>query len=323
MAAYIVRRLLWVIFLLFVVTLVTFVVFTVLPAADPAVLRAGRQPSPELVASIREQFGLDDPMIVQFFRYIADILPFIGGDGVNFGYSYQSNQEVLPQILDRLPATIFLTAGAVVLWLAIGIPVGMISAIKTGSWLDRLSMSLALIAISAPVYFLGLVALFLFDDSIGRFPLLPGSGAYQDATNIFGKAEALLMPWCVLAAAFAAIYARFLRGNLIDTMQEDYIRTARAKGLSERRVVFRHGVRSAITPIVTLLGLDIGILLGGAILTETVFNIQGIGRFAYEAIVRFDLPVIQGTVLFGAFFIVIMSLIVDILYAFIDPRVRY
>jgi peptide/nickel transport system permease protein len=323
MAAYIVRRLLWVIFLLFVVTLVTFTVFTVLPAADPAVLRAGRQPSPELVESIRRQFGLDDPLPVQFFRYLADILPFIGGDGFNFGYSYQSNQAVLPQILDRLPATIFLTAGAVVLWLSIGIPVGVISAIKTGSWLDRVSMTLALIAISAPVYFLGLVALFLFDDSIGRFPILPGSGAYQDATNIFGKAEALIMPWCVLAAAFAAIYARFLRGNLIDTMQEDYIRTARAKGLSERRVIFKHGVRSAITPIVTLLGLDIGILLGGAILTETVFNIQGIGRFAYEAIVRFDLPVIQGTVLFGAFFIVIMSLVVDILYAFIDPRVRY
>ncbi len=323
MAAYIVRRLVWVIFLLFVVTLVTFIVFTVLPAADPAVLRAGRQPSPELVESIRQQFGLDDPLIVQFFGYIGDILPFFGGDGFNFGYSYQSNQEVLPQILDRLPATIFLTAGAVILWLSIGIPVGMISAIKTGTWLDRVSMTLALIAISAPVYFLGLVALFLFDDSIGRFPLLPGSGAYQDATNIFGKAEALIMPWCVLAAAFAAIYARFLRGNLIDTMQEDYIRTARAKGLSERRVIFKHGVRSAITPIVTLLGLDIGILLGGAILTETVFNIQGIGRFAYEAIVRFDLPVIQGTVLFGAFFIVIMSLVVDILYAFIDPRVRY
>jgi peptide/nickel transport system permease protein len=323
MAAYIVRRLLWVIFLLFVVTLVTFTVFTVLPAADPAVLRAGRQPSPELVASIREQFGLDDPLIIQFFRYLGDILPFVGGDGFNFGFSYQSNQAVLPQILDRLPATMFLTAGAVVLWLSIGIPVGMISAVKTGSLLDRLTMGLALIAISAPVYFLGLVALFLFDDSIGRFPLLPGSGAYQDATNIVGKAEALIMPWCVLAAAFAAIYARFLRGNLIDTMQEDYIRTARAKGLSERRVIFRHGVRSAITPIVTLLGLDIGILLGGAILTETVFNIQGIGRFAYEAIVRFDLPVIQGTVLFGAFFIVIMSLIVDILYAFIDPRVRY
>jgi peptide/nickel transport system permease protein len=295
----------------------------VLPAADPAVLRAGRQPSPELVESIREQFGLSDPLVVQFFRYIGQILPFLGGDGFNFGYSYQSNQAVLPQILDRLPATIFLTSGAVILWLSIGIPVGMISAVKTGSWLDRITMGIALIAISAPVYFLGLVALFLFDDSIGRFPLLPGSGAYQDASSFFGKAEALIMPWCVLAAAFAAIYARFLRGNLIDTMQEDYIRTARAKGLSERRVIFRHGVRAAITPIVTLLGLDIGILLGGAILTETVFNIAGIGRFAYDAIVRFDLPVIQGTVLFGAFFIVIMSLVVDVLYAFIDPRVRY
>jgi peptide/nickel transport system permease protein len=323
MAAYIVRRLFWVIVLLFVVTLVTFIVFTVLPAADPASLRAGRQPSPELIESIREQFGLSDPKPVQFINYIGDILPFVGGDGVNFGYSFQSNTEVLPQILDRMPTTMFLTGGAVLLWLAIGIPIGIISAIRTGSWLDRVSMTLALVAISAPVYFLGLVALFLFDDDIGRFPLLPGSGAYQDATNIFGKAEALIMPWCVLAAAFAAIYARFLRGNLIDTLQEDYIRTARAKGLSERRVVFRHGVRSAITPIVTLLGLDIGILLGGAILTETVFNIQGIGRYAYDAIVRFDLPVIQGTVLFGAFFIVIMSLVVDILYAFIDPRVRY
>jgi peptide/nickel transport system permease protein len=323
MAAYIVRRLIWVIFLLFVVTLITFIVFTVLPAADPAVLRAGRQPSPELVESIRQQFGLSDPAPVQFVRYIGDILPFVGGDGINFGYSYQSNQAVLPQILDRLPATIFLTLGAVIIWLAVGIPLGMISAIKTGSLLDRVTMGIALVFISAPVYFFGLVALFLFDDSIGRFPLLPGSGAYQDATTIPGKAEALIMPWFVLAAAFAAIYARFLRGNLIDTMQEDYIRTARAKGLSERRVIFRHGVRSAVTPIVTLLGLDIGILLGGAILTETVFNIQGIGRYAYEAIVRFDLPQIQGTVLFGAFFIVIMSLVVDILYAFIDPRVRY
>jgi peptide/nickel transport system permease protein len=322
-AAYIIRRLIWVVVLLFVISLITFIVFTVLPAADPAALRAGRQPSPQLIETIREQFGLDDPMLVQFFRYIGDILPFVGGDGVNFGYSYQSNTEVLPQILDRLPVTMFLTGGAVLLWLAIGIPIGVISAIKTGSLIDRIAMGLALIAISAPVYFLGLVALFLFDDSIGRWRILPGSGAYGDAENLFERAQALIMPWCVLAAAFAAVYARFLRGNLIDTMHDDYIRTARAKGLSERRVIFRHGVRAAITPIVTLLGLDIGILLGGAILTETVFNIPGIGRFAYDAIVRFDLPVIQGTVLFGAFFIVTMSLIVDILYAFIDPRVRY
>jgi peptide/nickel transport system permease protein len=330
MAAYIVRRILWVFVLLFVITLITFIIFTVLPAADPALLRAGRQPSPELVASIRKSFGLSDPDYVQFFRYVGQILPFVNAKGdagsflhINFGYSFQSNTLVLPEIVSRMGPTLMLTIGAVILWLLIGIPIGMISAVKTGSWLDRVTMGIALVAISAPVYFLGLVALFLFDDDIGRFPLLPGSGAYGDATSFLGRCGALIMPWCVLAASFAAVYARFLRGNLIDTLQEDYIRTARAKGLSERRVIFRHGVRAAITPIVTLLGLDIGILLGGAILTEAVFNIQGIGRYAYTAIVRFDLPVIQGTVLFGAFFIVTMSLIVDILYAFIDPRVRY
>jgi peptide/nickel transport system permease protein len=323
MAAYIARRLIWVIFLLFMITLITFVIFTVLPSGDPAVLRAGRQPSPQLIESIRHQFGLDKPKPVQFLNYIGDILPFVGHNGFYFGFSYQNQTEVLPEILDRLPNTIFLTLGAVLLWLSVGIPIGMISAVKTGSWLDRLLMSVALIFISAPVYFLGLVVLYLFADDIGKFPLLPGNSAYSQATTIWQKGEALIMPWCVLAASFAAVYARFLRGNLIDTLQEDYIRTARAKGLSERRVIFRHGVRAAITPIVTLLGLDLGILLGGAILTETVFNIQGIGRYAYDAISRFDLPVIQGTVLFGAFFIVTMSLIVDILYAFIDPRVRY
>jgi peptide/nickel transport system permease protein len=323
MAAYIARRLIWVVFLLFMVAMITFVIFSVLPAGDPAVLRAGRQPSPELVEAIRHQFGLDKSKPVQFLNYIGDILPVLGHNGVYFGFSYQNNAEVLPQILQRLPTTIFLTAGAVILWLTISIPIGVLSAVKTGSWMDRLAMGLALLFISAPVYFLGLVALFLFDDEIGKFPLLPGNSKYDAAHGFFGKAETLIMPWFVLAAAFAAIYARFLRGNLIDTLQEDYIRTARAKGLSERRVIFRHGVRAAITPIVTLLGLDIGILLGGAILTETVFNIPGIGRYAYNAITQSDLPVIQGTVLFGAFFIVSMSLIVDILYAFIDPRVRY
>jgi peptide/nickel transport system permease protein len=323
MAGYIARRLVWMAFLLFVITLLTFIIFSVLPAGDPAVARAGRQPSAELIATIREQLGLDKSKPTQFLNYIGDILPFVGGNGVYFGFSYQNNTEVLPEILERMPVTIFLTAGAVILWLAIGIPIGVLSAVKTGSWMDRLAMGIALVFISAPVYFLGLVVLYLFDNKIGIWKLLPGNSAYLEAGSIGEKAAALFLPWCVLAAAFAAIYARFLRGNLIDTLQEDYIRTARAKGLSERRVVFRHGVRAAITPIVTLLGLDIGLLLGGAILTETVFNIPGIGRYAYNAITVSDLPVIQGTVLFGAFFIVLMSLIVDILYAFIDPRVRY
>ena len=323
MAAYIARRLVWMVFLLFTVSLITFVIFSVLPSGDPAVARAGRQPSPEAIELIRRRFGLDKPLPVQFVNYIGDLLPFVGGNGVYFGFSYQNQTDVLPEILKRLPATIFLTTGAVIVWLAIGIPLGVLSAIKSGSVVDRLAMGIALIFISAPVYFFGLVALYLFDNQIGKFPLLPGNSAYDAAEGFFGKAGALIMPWFVLAAAFAAIYARFLRGNLIDTLQEDYIRTARAKGLSERKVIYRHGVRSAITPIVTLLGLDIGILLGGAILTETVFNIPGIGRYAFNAIGQSDLPVIQGTVLFGAFFIVSMSLIVDILYAFIDPRVRY
>jgi peptide/nickel transport system permease protein len=323
MAAYIARRLLWAAFLMFVIACITFVIFSVLPSGDPAVARAGRSPSPELVEIIRVQLGLDKSKPEQFVNYIADILPFLGGNGINFGFSFQNNTDVLPEILERLPVTIALTTGAVILWLSIGIPIGVLSAVKPGTWMDRGAMGIALLFISAPVYFLGLVAIFLFDDNIGKFPILPGNSAYGEATTPWGKAEALIMPWCVLAAAFAAIYARFLRGNLIETLQEDYIRTARAKGLSERRVIFRHGVRAAITPIVTLLGLDIGILLGGAILTETVFNIPGIGRYAFNAINLSDLPVIQGTVLFGAFFIVMMSLIVDVLYAFIDPRVRY
>jgi peptide/nickel transport system permease protein len=323
MGAYIARRVVWVVFLLFMITLITFVIFSILPAGDPAVARAGRQPSPQLIASIRHQFGLDKSKPVQFINYIGDILPFLGHNGVYFGFSYQNQEAVLPAILSRMPNTLFLTGGAVILWLCVGIPIGMVSAVKTGSWLDRGLMGIALVFISAPVYFLGLVVLYLFADDIGRFPLLPGNSAFTDAHGILDKAAALIMPWCVLAASFAAVYARFLRGNLIDTLQEDYIRTARAKGLSERRVIFRHGVRAAITPIVTLLGLDIGILLGGAILTETVFNLQGIGRYAFQAIAQSDLPVIQGTVLFGAFFIVVMSLVVDIMYAFIDPRVRY
>jgi peptide/nickel transport system permease protein len=185
----------------------------------------------------------------------------------------------------------------------------------------------ALVAISAPVYWLGLVSLYLFSKDLGQIQIFEGQGAYPSSGNIFtdpGQViPALIMPWFVLAASFAAIYARFLRGNLLETMSEDYIRTARAKGLRERAVVFKHGVRSAITPIVTILGLDLGILLGGAILTETVFNIPGVGRLAFDAIQKSDLPTVQGTVLMGAFFIIILNLLVDVVYAFLDPRVRY
>jgi peptide/nickel transport system permease protein len=319
MIKYIIRRLLWVIVLLFAVSAITFLIFYLLPSADPAQLRAGRQPSPALIVSIRHQLGLDKPVYTQYYDYMkALILHF------DFGYSYQFSTPVRTMIFSRLPATISLALGAAVVWLTIGILIGTISAVRRRSRFDRGSMGAALVAISAPPYWLGLVVLFLFASDIGKFKVFPGAGSYVPLSQNPGHwFTSLIMPWLVLAASFAAIYARLLRGNLIEVMSEDYIRTARAKGVPERKVVVRHGIRAAITPLVSAAGVDIGTLLGGVILVETVFNIPGIGRLSYDAILNGDLPMIQGTVLIGAFFIVIANLIVDIAYAFIDPRVRY
>jgi peptide/nickel transport system permease protein len=319
MARFIVRRLLWVVVLLFVVSLLTFVIFYLFPSADPAALRAGRQPNPELVEQIRHNLGLDRPWYSQYFDYMKNLVLHF-----DFGFSYQNNISVRQQIFDRLPATMSLAIGAAVIFLIVGIVVGTISGTRPRSILDRITMGSSLVAISAPVYWLGLVSLFLFASDIGKVKLFEGAGTYvpisDDPAQWFAS---LILPWLVLAASFTAVYARLLRGNLLEVMSEDYIRTARAKGLPERRVVLRHGVRSAITPIVTAAGIDIGVLLGGAILTETVFNIPGIGRLAYDSIQNSDLPMIQGTVLIGAFFIIVANLVVDILYAFIDPRVKY
>jgi peptide/nickel transport system permease protein len=319
MGRYIIRRLLWAIVVLIIVSAVTFVIFYTLPSADPAVLRAGRSPNPALIAHIRHVLGLDRPIYVQYWEYIKGIVLHF-----NFGFSYQYSLPVRSLIFQKLPATISLTLGAAIVWLLMGIPVGIISAIRRRSLLDRFTMGMSLLAISAPVYWLGLVALFLFANDIGVVHIFDGADTYTGLTANPGRwFGSLIMPWLVLAASFAAFYARLLRSNLIETMSEDYIRTARAKGLPEWRVILQHGVRSAITPIVTVLGLDIGILMGGAVLTETVFDIPGVGRLAYDGIQNADLPVIQGTVVFGAFFIVIANLIVDIAYAYLDPRVRY
>ena len=313
MLTYLVRRLIWVVVLIFVVSAVTFVIFYALPSADPAKLRAGKSSNPELIASIRRTLGLDKPIYEQYGIYMKKVFTKF-----DLGYSYQNSQPVRQELMSRLPATLKLTGGAVVVWLLVGIPTGIISAVKRRSLLDRLTMGGSLVAISAPVYWLGLVGLLLFASDIGDIPIFQGSGSYNDHPW-----TSLLLPWLVLAASFAAFYARLLRSNLIEVLSEDYIRTARAKGLTERRVLLRHALRAAITPIVTVLGLDIGILLGGAILTETVFNIPGIGQYAYKGIQDVDLPVIQGTVLLATFFIVIMNLLVDLIYATLDPRVRY
>jgi peptide/nickel transport system permease protein len=331
MLRYIVRRLLWALVMLVLVSAVVFAIFNIFPTADPATLRAGRSASPEQIQIIRESLGLDDPKSTQFTRYLQGVFTPIAGEEpevegpLDLGESiFQNNTPVLEIILNRLPATIFLVTGAVILWMAIAIPVGVISAVRQRSLLDRSTMITTLAFISAPVFWLGLLALYLFASDVGVIHIFPGIGSYSEATTFWGKVESMLLPWMVLAAATAAIYARYVRSQMIDVMSEDYIRTARAKGLTEKRVIFRHAMRSALTPIVTLLGLDVGVLLAGnAILTETVFNIPGIGGETAKAISQSDLPLIQGIVLFGAFFIVIFNLVVDVLYAYLDPRVRY
>jgi peptide/nickel transport system permease protein len=318
MGRYIIRRLLWVVLLVFVISLLVFIIFNVLPSGDIAALKAGRQATPAAIEAIRHQLGLDDPQYVQYGRYMKDLLFHF-----NFGHSYTNDADVKELIFSAMPNTLFLVAGAAILWLASGIAIGMLSAVRRGSLADRVAMGSALVAISAPVYWLGLVTLYLFSNDLGLIHIFPGSGAYQNAQGFFAKIPTLILPWIVLAAAFTAIYARLMRGNMIEVLSEDYIRTARAKGLRERRVIVRHAARSALTPVVTVFGIDVGVLMGGAILTESVFNIPGIGRLSFEAIQRHDLPTIQGTTLFLALGVAVASLIVDVVYAFLDPRVRY
>jgi peptide/nickel transport system permease protein len=319
MTRYIIRRLLWGVLLLIAVSALTFVLFRILPTADPAKLRAGRLQSPKIIAEIRHDLGLDKSLLTQFWLYMKGI--FLHFD---LGFSYYSNAPVKELIFSRLPATLSLVLGGAVIWVFAGLAIGIISARRAGSRLDRASMGTALVLVSAPEYWLGLLALFFFASDIGKFPILPGAGSYVGLTTDPAKwFTSLIMPWLVVAAGTAAIYARLLRGSLIETMGEDYIRTARAKGLTERRVVLRHGLRAAINPIVTVLGIDIAILLGSAVLVETVFDIPGIGRLNYTAITHSDYPIVQGTVLLAALFIVVANIVVDIAYAFLDPRVRY
>jgi peptide/nickel transport system permease protein len=319
MSRYIIRRLLWGVVLLVLVLALLFVLFRILPTADPAKIRAGRIQNPKIIAEIRHNLGLDKSLPAQFWIYIKGI--FLHFD---LGYSYYSNAAVKELIFSRLPATISLALGGAVIWLLAGLSVGIISARRAGSKLDRASMGSALVLVSAPEYWLGLLMLFFFASDIGKIHVFPGAGSYIGLTAEPAKwFTSLIMPWLVVAAGTAAIYARLLRGSLIETMGEDYIRTARAKGLSERRVVLRHGLRAAINPIVTVLGVDIAVLLGSSVLVETVFDIPGIGRLNYTAITHSDFPVTEGTVLFAAIFVIVANIVVDVIYAYLDPRVRY
>jgi peptide/nickel transport system permease protein len=319
MTRYIIRRLLWGVVLLVLVSALTFVIFRILPTADPAKLRAGRLQNPKIIAEIRQNLGLNKPLLTQFWLYMKGIFLHF-----NLGFSYYSNAPVKTLISERVPATVSLVVGGAVIWVVTGLSVGIVSALRPRSKLDRGAMGTALVLVSAPEYWLGLIVLYLFADDIGQVHVFPGSGSYVALTSAPVKwFTSLILPWLVVAAGTAAVYARLIRGSLIETMGEDYIRTARAKGLSERRVVLRHGVRSAINPVVTILGIDIGIFLGGSVLVETVFDIPGIGRLNYDAITHSDFPIVQGTVLLAALFIIVFNIVVDIAYAYLDPRVRY
>jgi peptide/nickel transport system permease protein len=319
MTRYVIRRLAWGVLLLILVSALTFVLFRVLPTADPARLRAGHDASPKVLAAIRSDLGLNKPLIDQFWLYMKGL--FLHGE---LGYSYYSGASVWSLIADRLPATLSLALGAAIIWLIIGLPVGIVSALRRRSRVDRASMGAALVLISAPEYWLGLIALYLFAADIGQIRALPGAGSYTGLTaDPWHWMTSLILPWLVLASGFAAVYARVMRSSLIETMGQDWIRTARAKGLPERRVVLHHGVRAAITPVMTMFALDLGVLLGGAVLVETVFQIPGVGRLNYEAITHADFPIIQGTVLLAAAFIIVANILVDIAYAYLDPRVRF
>jgi peptide/nickel transport system permease protein len=333
--AYIVRRLIGAILMLLLVSLVTFGIFFWLPKLagqttdQIAAGYVGKAPSPQAIEDTKERLGLDDPVVVQYADYLKAIVvgkDFKAGPVTDhcpapcLGYSYRSSQPVLETLLDRAPATVSLAAGAAVIWLAGGITVGVISALRRGTLWDRMAMIVALSGVSLPIYFTGLVSLALFSYSI---PIFPGGGSYTSITeNPVTWFQALVLPWVTLAFLYAAMYARLTRAGMLETMNEDYIRTARAKGLPEKTVVTKHALRASLTPIMTVFGLDLGLLLGGAVLTESTFGIPGLGRLAIDSIRSGDLPMVLGVTLITSTSIVVINLIVDLLYAIVDPRVR-
>jgi peptide/nickel transport system permease protein len=318
MLTFLVRRIIGAILVMVAVTFIVFVIFIVVPgggAHGTAERIAGKNANDQLVANIEHQWGFDRPFYVQYAKMIDKMF-------TNKLVSYTSQQNVLSQIKQGLPATFSLTIGAGIIWLFFGILVGTISAMKAGKLSDRLITILALIGISMPVFWLGIISRYYLAEGgiVSFFP----DGEYASLTgNPAAWFSHLFLPWIVLAVLFIGFYGRVLRGNILDTINEDYVRTARAKGISRRRVLVKHVLRNSLIPIVTLFGLDFASVLGGgAILTETVFDLHGVGQYAAQSINNFDLPPIMGVTMYGAFFIVTFSIIVDVFYAFLDPRIR-
>jgi peptide/nickel transport system permease protein len=313
LARFVARRLLSLVAVLFTITVLTFLIFQAIPGGDPAVRMAGRLATPQQVQDVRVQWGFDKPIYVQYERTMEKIL-----DGSVISYSQQIDVE--QEIVRDLPPTISLALGAGVLWLVFGVLFGLLSAVRAGGWLDRLLSAVALTGISMPVFFLGAIMLYWLGYKWGVLPL----GGYVPLTqDPWGWFTHMLMPWVALSVVSIGVYSRVLRANLLDVMSEDYVRTARAKGLSERRVLIRHVLRNSLAGIATLWGLDFAwVIGGGAILVESVFDLGGVGQYAAQSIGRLDVPAVMVITMLVAFAVVVIGAIVDVLYALLDPRVR-
>jgi peptide/nickel transport system permease protein len=312
-ARFVARRLLGMFAVLFAISIIVFLIFNVIPNSDPAARIAGKNADPALIARVSADLGLDKPLVIQYLTMMKQI--FTGQLT-----SYAKDRNVVEQIWEGVPATFSLCIGAAIIWMALAIVFGYLSAVHAGKFTDRALTVLSLIGISMPVFWLAAMLLYFFSFKVELFP----TGSYVPLTEDPADwAYHLILPWFTLAVLFVGIYSRVLRSNMLDAMNEDYVRTARAKGLSERQVRMRHVLRNSMIPVITLFGLDFGMVVGGgAILTETVYNLDGVGLYAGEAIRSLDLPPLMAVVMFGAFFIVLFNTIVDILYAVLDPRIR-
>ncbi len=313
MARFVARRVIAMIAVLFAISVITFLIFNVIPNGDPAVRLAGKSPTEETLAAIRRTWGFDKPLPVQYVKTMEQVFT---GELV----SYTNNVKVVDEIVQGFPRTLSLAVGAGLMWMFFAVVLGLYTAVKAGRFADRFLTVIALIGISMPVFWVGALMSYYLGFKWGLFP----NGGYVELTESpIQWAYHLLMPWTALSILFIGVYSRVLRSNLLDTMSEDYVRTARAKGISERQILLRHVLRNSMIPIVTLWGLDFGAVIGGgAILTEKVFDLQGVGQYAADSIGMLDVPPVLAITMFGAFFIVLLNTVVDVVYAALDPRIR-
>ncbi|MGN6588425.1 MAG: ABC transporter permease [Solirubrobacterales bacterium] len=313
MLRFVIRRLLGMVFVLFVVSILVFVIFNVIPNSPPAQRLAGKNATPVLVKSIEEEWGFDESLPVQYVTMVKNVFT---GELT----SYSPRIPVNEQIEEGIPATFSLSIGAGIIWLSFGLLLGYLAATRAGGWLDRALTGVAIAGISIPVFLLAPVLLYFLTYKLEIFPPSGYVGLTEDPWEWF---KHLILPWFTLAVLSIGFYSRVLRSNMLDVMNEDYVRTARAKGLSERKVMTRHVLRNSLIPIVTLFGLDFGATIAGtAIITEVLYGVQGVGYYAAQAITNLELPPIMGVTLYGAFFVVFVNTLVDIAYAYLDPRVR-